>query len=1110
MKKFNLFIIFSLYIPLSLAQSDPFKFDIAPTSPNAYAFSKYVDLPESSYTGLVPISIPIGSINEKGANVDITLSYHASGIKVDEIASWVGLGWSLNAGGVITREERDMAERPGEDGDILPSRLDIGFPDLNPDTGRFDDLNVLFKAINKSHLYDIEPDIFYYNFGNRTGKFVFDEKGDVQFYKYEDIKIEFVKSNPSSAVSAINSKFIITDENGIIYEFDEIDIAYSVEFSEMIPTSWYLTKIVSPQGGEIMFKYSKRVAKHYYNQKTSLLIDEGKNIDHYGWPAPELHWGISNEIFLESISSSNSGSIKFSVGTSPRLDYRSNMPSFALDEISFFDLYDEPIKHVQFNTSYFVAPEFNSDFAAYGSPDIVAFEHLRYRLKLDAVTFLSGDKSYSQPPYKLDYYTDVNPTLYNLPYRLSVNQDHWGYFNDAGNSTLIPEITWTVYTGQWFEMFLRMEGYSTNNFVGGANREGDSIAVKACALHKISYPTGGYRVYNLESNDFDDSEEGYRIGGGLRIGSIVNYDNNDLITNKKTFIYKDFNSSMNPPYIKGNSSSGQLINDPRDFYVLLGKGRGVRQSTTMPPGDMTSVFGDWSKVGFTHPNKNVTKISTVPQAILGSTQGQAVGYGSIIEFESGNGFTLKSYSTSSTYPNMWNPQDYTDMDAPVDVFETQYSTLTQPAPSVGGLSKYTLRNNICNQFPFLPMYDTDWKRGHLKSVHYFNESRQLQNIKKYEYFYPNQVNVFGYKIFDVSSGNPYNAYIHGKYYLPANWVAQKKETTTHFNMNDTNPLVTVKEFEYTSIHHKFPTLEKSIDSKSDVIQKRYYYPEDYNNRVANITTLKKNHIIGKAIKTEIIKKKSLIDGTVIKYNDQGDPSEIYKYENESLIPPSTHNHNLLIPPGYQKKASYGYDPLTHVLNDVFIYGIQNTSYIWNHDQRYPIAKVGNALSSDISHTSFETEEKGGWAYYGNPVSSINAKTGSNYYDLGRGSISKSGIGANSTNKFLLTFWVRRSSGKGNWTFLGQTEILDTAWKLVVREVTTNTVTITGSGIHLDELRLHPSNAQMTTYTFDSMGDMKTSTDSRNYTVYYDYDAFRRLRTIKDDNGQIKEHYEYNF
>ncbi|WP_158860395.1 RHS repeat domain-containing protein [Lunatibacter salilacus] len=1109
MKKVTLFLIFNLSPLLGFAQSDPLNFDVAPTSPNAYAFSKYVEIPESSYTGLVPISIPIGSISEKGASVDITLSYHASGIKVDEIASWVGLGWSLNAGGVITREERHKAERPDGNGNILPTRLDIGFPDPNPRTGRFDNLNIFFDATRDGNFYDIEPDIFYYNFGNRNGKFVFDENGDVQFYKYEDLKIEFVKSNPSAGVSAVNSKFIVTDETGTVYEFDEIDRAFAVGLNELIPTSWYLTKIESPQGGEITFNYTTRVAGHFYNQKTSLLIDEGDDIDNYGWPAPVQHWSTGNEVFLESISTPNSGKIEFTADTSSRLDYRSNLPGYALREISFYDLDNVPIKHVSFSTGYFIAPAFTSGFAGYRSPNLSTFEHLRYRLKLDAITFFAGDKSDAHPPYKFEYYSDVNGSLFNLPHRLSVDQDHWGYFNNAGNRTLIPGITWTVYAGQWFERILNMKDYSTNNFKGGANREGSATAVKACSLHKVVYPTGGYTVYNLEPHDFDDPEEGYRTGGGLRIGSIANHDNNGLIVNQKTYIYKNFDPSMDPPFISGNFSSGQLISDPRDFYVLLGRGYGPAQRA-VPPGDIGSVFGDWSNVKFIHPFQNVVKISTVPQAVLGSTRGQAVGYRQVIEFEGGNGYRVSTYTTSSTYPNMWNPQDHTDIDAPTDIFDSQYSTLIPPAPGVGGYTKLIIENVSGSQFPFLPMYDTDWKRGHLESVRVYSESKHLLYKKDYEYFFPNLTDVFGYKVYEISGDNSRQSYIHGKYYLPANWVAKKKETSTHYGMDGSNSRVTVKEFEYAGTHHKFPTLEKSTDSEGGEIQKKYYYPQDYNNGVENISALKNNHIIGKAVKTEILKGGNLTEGTVHTYNNRGDPVQVYNYENESLIPPPTHNPGLLTPPGYQKKASYVYDPLTHLLRDVVVSANPHTSYIWNGDYRYPTAKAENALSANIAHTSFETSEKGGWDYSGSPVPSANSKTGGYYYNLGTGSISKTGIGASTANKFRLTFWARRSAGSGNWAFMGRTESLTTAWKFVERDVTGNTVTISGSGIHVDELRLHPAEAQMTTYTHVPQVGVKSVTDARNYTVHYDYDAFGRLKTVKDENGQIIEHYQYNY
>ena len=85
---------------LSVGQELP---QITPPSPNAASLGQYGDIPVSYYTGVPNISIPLYTINSGEIKLPISLSYHSSGIKVTQEASWVGLGWALNAGGVITR-----------------------------------------------------------------------------------------------------------------------------------------------------------------------------------------------------------------------------------------------------------------------------------------------------------------------------------------------------------------------------------------------------------------------------------------------------------------------------------------------------------------------------------------------------------------------------------------------------------------------------------------------------------------------------------------------------------------------------------------------------------------------------------------------------------------------------------------------------------------------------------------------------------------------------------------------------------------------------------------------------------------------------------------------
>src|ERR1700753_811001 len=112
--KIKFFYLFALAFYLSfvskqvLAQSGDgngtfFQPTVFPLAPNTTAFTKFGNYPVNLYAGLPDISIPLYTIESGGLKVPIVLSYHGSGNKIADVASWVGLGWSLNCGGSITR-----------------------------------------------------------------------------------------------------------------------------------------------------------------------------------------------------------------------------------------------------------------------------------------------------------------------------------------------------------------------------------------------------------------------------------------------------------------------------------------------------------------------------------------------------------------------------------------------------------------------------------------------------------------------------------------------------------------------------------------------------------------------------------------------------------------------------------------------------------------------------------------------------------------------------------------------------------------------------------------------------------------------------------------------
>ncbi len=100
-------LIIILFLPLVIAghgQEAMEQLDhIIPPSPDAAALARAADIPVSRYTGMPNVTIPLWTMKGKSVSVAIALNYHSNGLRVAEVPGWTGQGWSLQAGGSITR-----------------------------------------------------------------------------------------------------------------------------------------------------------------------------------------------------------------------------------------------------------------------------------------------------------------------------------------------------------------------------------------------------------------------------------------------------------------------------------------------------------------------------------------------------------------------------------------------------------------------------------------------------------------------------------------------------------------------------------------------------------------------------------------------------------------------------------------------------------------------------------------------------------------------------------------------------------------------------------------------------------------------------------------------
>lgn len=504
MKRISLFLLLFLLLKATVMYSQDghpeTNFRIVPVSPNAASLGTYGLIPTDNYVGQARISIPIYEIDLDGKKFPIALSYHTDGTRVAQEATWIGLGWTLQAGGCVVRQVQgtdDFAARGCYNLTDAPwltnPRFEVTDQNLEKYMG-------YFKGD-----YDAEPDMFYFNAGGHSGSMYFDVlKNNRQLNAVPTIQTQ--EKVVKMVYNTSNKTWTMTDLEGYVYSFSTKEITYyflnTIDFFQtditrshifpyynepQIVTAWMLDSVTSPNGGKITFSYKKEsiftpisttedvisLSKIVNGQLSSQSPQYFTNKFNYNYSYSKIEQWTLSAITFEG------GKVEF--GTTDREDIESAETGKKVQKLSSIKVSDTAgnlIKTTMLEYKYLL-----SGMAATtnGYDD---------RLLLSKVYDVAGSKKNNV--YTMDY------NMGKLPPKRSLSVDAWGFYNGASPMTASLKISPSIY---WSESI--KPSSKTSLFKEGMDRSFNEALCKIGTLRTITYPTGGTTTFEYEGHRFE-------------------------------------------------------------------------------------------------------------------------------------------------------------------------------------------------------------------------------------------------------------------------------------------------------------------------------------------------------------------------------------------------------------------------------------------------------------------------------------------------------------------------------------------------------------------------------------------------------------------------------
>ncbi|MEO6915599.1 MAG: hypothetical protein ABI151_08065 [Chitinophagaceae bacterium] len=1049
--------------------------------PEAAALMRQVDYPVSYLTGTPDISIPIHSVKAGSLTIPVGLSFHLdSYIKANQMPGSVGAGWSLSTELQVTRTING-ADDLDHGGYCYNNKIPNNYVNDYISRTRQE------KKLMIDGLADEEPDKFFYSLLGKAGSFYFQKQADGSFepvcVPYTGVKVKY---------DFTNRQFIIIDTDGSSYLFSttKVDRVSEINGTRSLIMAWKCESVKNSFGLiEINFTYGAYYDEERYSYSDRVEVYDNQNdrqqthsdyrlkpnYNGFSKPPDFPFWQITGPKFLrfagqyssmsayEKMSESFQDVGNYPTGGEPSRTIKESRTylltqiSFRGGYIDFFYINQHQLASLQIkNSDGAVIRTANFSQSHEGDPGgtphtIAKYSHSR---KLDWLK-INDDK------YRFDYGFDRQYGNVN---------DFWGYeASSPGNYCVVPYQSIDVSLGNCKMYYDQQPVDITASFAKkaliGEGRDPAAIFnlsnTQRTAL-TVTYPTGGKTEYIVGQNRFRDPVHSDMVlgVGGYRIEKIRSYDGvHPEATNQKVFRYGP------------NEDGTGIIRAQPSFDPVYGNSFLEEVNTYALP-DQVAGIG----VLVLNSTRKRTYLSGSSRSLT-FDNGSIVYYNEVAVYNSGPGlstgktiytYDLPSYTQSFTSPTDPFPFERNDWDlaSPQSTTHFKYKE--------GGYHWISKKESHYNKylFPYRIFQGRASLRGNMIIVDGLNTTTASQ-----DYFTENYGNL-EYKHNNIEVGT-----------MQLDWEEEK--------IRDDNNIVLTKRVDY-SYSKSDPTLVSRMQTTGSdglVTIQDMTYPKDYASGTM-VNDLVSANIISVPIEKVTRKQGKILSADAFQYNSSGTLSTVYKLasrpfpesnfkmSNRSIVgdfSTTSGNGEFMLDAKYLlPKTTLTWDQYLN-LEEISPREERKTGYIWGYDHLYPIAEAINADAKDIFYTSFE-EGNGN-----SDESKTGSKSKSDGLDI---TLSDFTVG-----EYLLSFW--RKNGP-DWIF--ETSIINVNSERFSLHI----------GGHIDEVRFYPRYAQMKTYTYDRLVGMTSSSDEKGVVTYFDYDAFKRLRLVRDQDRNILKKFEYKY